>query len=60
MPKRIVSRKSSGRKIVIKIKGNSISTKFETKEARIKRRLKAFRSLVGLWEGKDTSFFDNR
>ncbi|SFG37716.1 hypothetical protein SAMN05660649_01480 [Desulfotomaculum arcticum] len=60
MPKRIVSRKSSGKKIVIRIKGNSIGTQCETKEARIKRRLKAFRSLVGLWEGKDTSFFDNR
>lgn len=60
MTKRIISRKAFGKKIIIQVKGNSIGFQSETKEARIKKRLKAFRSLVGLWEGKDTSFFDKR
>lgn len=35
-------------------------SRHESKESRIEKRLKAFHSLVGLWEGKDTSFFDKR
>lgn len=59
MTKRISLRKAiSGKKLTVK--GYILGSKRETREARIERRLKAFRSLVGLWEDKDTSFFDNR
>ena len=58
--KKITLKKSqSGKRIEVINNGASCSS-FESKESRIEKRLKAFRSIVGLWEGKDTSFFDNR
>lgn len=55
MTRKIAVKKSGAVKKII-VKGSCR----EGKSSRIEKRLKAFRSLVGLWEGKDTSFFDNR
>jgi len=41
-----------------KIKGASLRSPIRT--ARAKRRMKAAMDLLGMWENKDTSFFDKR
>ncbi len=41
-----------------KIKGSAIRSPIKT--ARAKRRMKAAMDLLGMWEDKDTSFFDRR